>query len=177
MIVPGFLISALTFPGVIIHELAHQIFCILCGLPVYEVKYFQLKNPSGYVVHQASDQPGKIFLTSTGPFLVNTVLGMLTLLPASIELLTFKEYSNPLNLLLGWLGISILMHAFPSTGDAKVMVNRILKNPEVSMLWRILSAPVIGLIYIFSIGSVFWLDLAYALSAGMLIPYLLARIF
>lgn len=45
------------------------------------------------------------------------------------------------------------------------------------MLWRILSAPVIGLIYIFSIGSVFWLDLAYALSAGMLIPYLLARIF
>ena len=69
------------------------------------------------------------------------------------------------------------MHAFPSTGDAKVMVNRILKNPEVSMLWRILSAPVIGLIYIFSIGSVFWLDLAYALSAGMLIPYLLARIF
>ena len=90
MIVPGFLISALTFPGVIIHELAHQIFCILCGLPVYEVKYFQLKNPSGYVVHQASDQPGKIFLTSTGPFLVNTVLGMLILLPASIELLTFK---------------------------------------------------------------------------------------
>lgn len=177
MIIPGFMISILTFPGVIIHELAHQIFCILCGLEVYEVKYFQFNNPCGYVLHRASDNPGKVFLTSTGPFIVNTILGMLILLPASIELLVFKGGSDPLNLLLGWLGISILMHAFPSTGDAKVMVNRILKNPEVSLVWRILSAPVIGLIYLFSIGSIFWLDLGYALGMGILIPWLLAHLF
>ena len=176
MFIPGFLITVATFPGVIIHELGHQIFCMLCGLEVYDVKYFQLKNPSGYVIHQSSDQPLKIFLTSMGPFFVNTLLGILIILPASVELLVFEEYTNVLNLVLGWLGISILMHAFPSTGDAKVMVNRILKNPEVSLIWKILAAPFIGLIYLCAAGSFFWLDLLYAVAVGMLVPNLLVMV-
>ena len=44
MIIPGFIISILTFPGVIVHELAHQICCYICGIKVYEVKYFQFKK-------------------------------------------------------------------------------------------------------------------------------------
>lgn len=130
MIIPGFVISVMTFPGVIIHELAHQLFCMICGLEVYEVKYFQMNI----------------------------------------------DYSNPLNLILGWLGIFILMHFFPSTGDAKVMVARILKNPDVSILWKVLAAPFIGIIYVFSIGSMFWLDLIYAMAMGLLLPELLVRI-
>ena len=173
MFIPGFLISIVTFPGVIIHELAHQVVCRLCGLEVYEVKYFQVQNPNGYVIHQSSDQPFKVFLTSMGPFFINTLLGILIILPASVELLVFNEYNNVLNLVLGWLGISILMHAFPSTGDARVMVNRILKNPEVNVIWKILSAPFIGLIYLCAVGSFFWLDLLYAVAVGMLVPNLL----
>lgn len=170
MIIPGILISVVTFPGVILHELAHQIFCMLCGLRVYEVKYFQAANPCGYVVHAPADRPWKSFLTATGPFFFNTLLGMLILLPASIELITFQEYTNPLNLLLGWIGFSVLMHAFPSAGDAKSMVGSILKNPEVSLVWKVLTAPVIGLIYVCSIGSMFWLDFLYAAAVGMLLP-------
>lgn len=176
MIVPGFIISIITFPGVIIHELAHQIFCMLCGLQIFEVKYFQVKNPNGYVIHEASEEPFKIFLTSMGPFFINTLLGILIILPASVELLIFKEYNNILNLILGWLGISILMHAFPSTGDAKVMVRRILKNPDVSLIWKILAAPFIGLIYLCAAGSMFWLDLLYAVTVGMLVPNLLVML-
>ena len=40
-VIPGFIISLVTFPGVIVHELAHQIFCMLMKVPVYDVKYFQ----------------------------------------------------------------------------------------------------------------------------------------
>ena len=57
MIIPGVLISLITFPGVVIHELAHQILCLLCGLELYEVKYLQLINPNGYVVHESTDLP------------------------------------------------------------------------------------------------------------------------
>ena len=106
MIIPGVLISLITFPGVVIHELAHQIFCMLCGLEVYEVKYFQMSNPNGYVIHESTDRPLKVFLTCMGPFFINSVLGMVILLPASIELMIFREYTNPLNLLLGWLGLA-----------------------------------------------------------------------
>jgi hypothetical protein len=177
MIIPGFIISLITFPGTIVHELAHQIFCYLCGLKVYEVKYFQLKNPSGYVIHEGTDKPGKVFLTSMGPFFLNTIVGLLIILPASIEVVAFEDYSNILNLVLAWLGFSILMHAFPSTGDAKVMVNCILKNPEVRILPKILSAPWIGLVYIGAIGSIFWLDAIYAAAIALALPNLIVHLF
>lgn len=173
MIIPGFIISFITFPGVIVHELAHQLFCYLCGLRVYEVKYFQFKNPCGYVIHEGTNHPGKVFLTSVGPFIINTLMGILVILPASVEIIAFKEINNVQSFILAWLGMSILMHAFPSTGDAKVMVDEILKNPEVGFIPKILSAPFILLIYIGAIGSVFWLDLIYAAAVAMLIPNLI----
>ena len=173
MIIPGILISIITFPGVIVHELAHQLFCYLCGLKVYEVKYFQFRNPNGYVIHEFSDHPGKVFLTSMGPFFVNTIIGLLTILPASIEVIAFEEYNNILNLVLAWLGFSILMHAFPSTGDAKVMVDRILRNSEVGLLPKLLAAPFIGLVYVGAIGSIFWLDAIYAAAVALLLPNLI----
>ena len=170
--VPGIIVSVVTFPGVIIHELAHQIFCRLMRVPVYEVKYFQFSNPCGYVLHEATQDPMKTFLISTGPFLINTLFGMIILSPAAIDLIIFKDYSNPLNLLLGWIGFSTLMHAFPSTGDAKVLVNNILKNKNVNVLVKMIVAPVIGLIYIGAIGSVVWLDAIYAAAIAMIIPNL-----
>lgn len=33
--VPGPVIAAVTFPGVIVHEAAHRFFCDLGGVPVY----------------------------------------------------------------------------------------------------------------------------------------------
>ncbi len=170
--VPGIIISIITFPGVIIHELAHQIFCRIMRVPVYEVKYFQFSNPCGYVVHEATQDPLKTFLISIGPFLINTLIGMIILAPAAIELIVFEDYSNPLNLLLGWIGFSTLMHAFPSTGDAKVLVNNILNNKNVNVLVKIIVAPVIGLIYIGALGSVIWLDAIYAIAIAMIIPNL-----
>lgn len=170
--IPGILISAITFPGVIIHELAHQIFCRIMRVPVYEVKYFQFSNPCGYVMHESTENPFKTFMISIGPFLVNTLIGMIIISPAAIELIIFEDYSNPLNLVLGWLGFSILMHAFPSTGDAKVLVNNIFKNRNVNILVKILVAPIIGLIYIGALGSLVWLDAIYAILAAMAIPNL-----
>lgn len=173
MIVPGILISIVTFPGVMVHELAHQIFCRLMRVPVYDVVYFQPKNPCGYVSHEPAVNPWKVFLISVGPFLVNTLLGVLVVFPAAIELMEFKYYNNILNLLLGWIGFSILMHAFPSTGDAKVMIQCIWKNSDVSVLAKIVLAPVIGLIYVGALGSMFWLDFIYAGFMAMVVPNLL----
>lgn len=175
MIIPGlgFLISIITFPGIMVHEFAHQIFCRILRIPVFRVVYFRVGNPCGYVEHEASEDPLKVFLTSTGPFFVNTLLGIVILTPVAIPIIKFREYGNPLNLLLAWLGFSILMHAFPSTGNARNMVEYLLKNSQVGILPKILAAPVIGLIYAGAFGSIFWLDLIYAGAVAMLIPNLL----
>lgn len=182
MIIPGFVISVLTFPGVAVHELAHQICCRICRIPVYEVKYFRIQNPCGYVVHEPTSNPWKNMITGLGPFFVNTILGMLITCPAyfylwgageRINSFANNEWMSLIYLVLYWLGISILMHAFPSTGDAKSMIESILKNKEVGILPKIIAAPFIGLIYLGAIGSVVWLDLAYGVAMSMILPNVL----
>lgn len=174
--IPGIVISAVTFPGVIVHELAHAIFCKLLKIPIYDAKFFQLSNPCGYVVHEPTDKPLKSLLISVGPFLVNTILGAIIMLPASITLIKFRESGNFLTLLLGWLGISILMHAFPSTGDAEVLISSILKNDQVNFLFKVITFPFIIAIYIGALGSVVWLDALYALGVSMVLPNILVKL-
>lgn len=180
MFIPGILISLLTFPGVIVHELAHKLACDMCGVPVFEVKYFQFSNPCGYVLHASTDNPAKNFFITFGPFLVNTLLGMFISAPAtyflfcagSLQALPSDLLKIPLFILL-WLGISILMHAFPSTGDAKSLFASVIKNKKVNILVKILVFPFVVLIYLGAIGSYIWLDLVYALAIAVLLPKLL----
>jgi hypothetical protein len=71
-----------------------------------------------------------------------------------------------------WLGISIAMHAFPSTGDAQGM-RRAVSSPSASSWARIVGYPVVALIYVGAVGKVLWLDLAYGFAVALLLPRLL----
>lgn len=62
-------------------------------------------------------------------------------------------------------------------GDAKSMVEDILKNKQVNIITKIISAPIIGLVYICSIGSIAWLDLIYAVMVILFFPKLLVGLF
>jgi len=191
IVIPGVLISIITFPGVIMHELSLQIFCRLRRVPVYEVEYFQFKNPCGYVAHEPSENPLTIFLITMGPFIFNTLVGALMLLPASVVMSEFGflhglRYGNvdgdtimrmlP-TLLAFWLGASILMHAFPSTGDAKILVANILRNKNVNIFVRVLVAPFVGFAYLGAYGSIVWLDLGYAILVAFMLPRFIGLFF
>src|SRR4051812_13728881 len=115
--IPGILISIVTFPGIIVHELAHQLFCRWCRVAVFKVVYFQAENPTGYVLHEHPRYKYQSILISTGPFIVNTLVGFFIALPAAVQVYKF-DAGNPLDYILIYLGVSIAMHAFPSTGDA-----------------------------------------------------------
>src|SRR5215469_14392756 len=119
-LIPGFLIALVTFPGIIVHELAHQIFCGLQGVAIFKTCYFRLGNPAGYVVHEPPKYPHQSILIGLGPFLVNTLVGGLIAFPAALPVIRFGS-GDFLDCVLVWLGVSITMHAIPSTGDAKSM--------------------------------------------------------
>ena len=113
MIIPGIVISIVTFPGVAVHELAHQICCRICRIPVYEVKYFQAANPCGYVLHEPTANPWKNLLTGLGPFFFNTILGILITLPAYSNVFGYSSVDGSLgqivklcSYILYWLGVS-----------------------------------------------------------------------
>jgi hypothetical protein len=166
--IPGWLISLLTFPGVIVHEIAHQFFCRLAKVAVLDVKYFRLSNPAGYVIHEIPQKTSQHLLIGLGPLFVNTIAGALIAFPAILPTYTFGS-SNPIDMVLIWLGFSIAMHSFPSTGDAKSIWAAVMR-PGVNAIYKIIAVPIVGLLYLGAIGSVFWLDAIYGVGVIMAIP-------
>ncbi|MGF7059424.1 metalloprotease family protein [Brassicibacter mesophilus] len=172
-LIPGFLISIVTFPGVIVHEIAHQLFCKISRVAVFDVCYFRFGNPSGYVIHEEPKTTKQQILIGIGPFLVNTVIGALISLPAAIPVIKF-ESGNALEYVLIWLGVSITMHSFPSVGDAKSIWKSVRKK-ETPILAKIFGTPIVGIIFLCALGSVAWLDLIYGIAVATLIPNLLIK--
>ncbi|MGV3662403.1 MAG: metalloprotease family protein [Prosthecobacter sp.] len=171
MFIPGILVTIVTFPGVIVHETAHQLMCRLTGTPVLKVCYFQVANPAGYVMHDAPSSGWKHFLISVAPFLINTIVGLLIALPAGL-VAAGKGEAGPLEVFLGWLGISVAMHAFPSVGDAASLWHAI-KAKGAPWLLRIIGFPVVLIIFVGAALSVIWFDAIYAYLICFGLPSLL----
>ena len=163
----GWLITLITFPGIILHEWAHKFFCDRTKVPVYKTCYFRLGNPAGYVIHGSVDSYGKAFLITTAPFLVNTSIALL------IFLVAVNASLGAINYVLYWLGISIAMHSFPSSEDADN-----LWGYSKRAWWRnplaLLGFPVVGLIKLARILSAIWFDLLYAVAL-LILAALLAK--
>jgi len=168
----GCLLSLLTFPGVIIHELGHLLFCRLFGISVAKVCLFRFGNPAGYVLHGEPDNAVQHLFVTFGPFFANTVLGAAIAAPVTIPLRDIHPLL-PWQYVLLWLGISIAMHAFPSTGDAASLWRGILHG-RGSCLARLLAVPFVGIIYLGALGKMVWLDLLYGIGVAVVLPKLAA---
>jgi hypothetical protein len=175
MFIPGPVIALLTFPGVWVHELAHQLFCRWFRVAMFQVCYFRFGNPAGFVVHEPPRTARQNLLIGIGPFFVNTLVGALIALPAVISTIRFESPSG-LDCFLLWLGVSIAMHAFPSTTDA-ASIWASARSPETPLATRLVAAPIVGLIGLGAVGSIFWLDLFYGVGVVMLLPRWLISLF
>jgi hypothetical protein len=171
--IPGILISLATFPGVIVHELAHQLFCRWFKVPVFEVCYFRMENPVGYVIHEPAQKDYQTVLISIGPFIVNTLLAFLIAFPAAMQ---FKfDEANAFDYLLIYVAVSIGAHAFPSTGDASSLWDAVMKSESSSIFSKIIVAPLVGFIYLGALGSVIWLDMIYGVAVSLGLPWMIIR--
>src|SRR5579864_5151355 len=116
--IPGWLIAILTFPGIICHEIAHRFFCDIAGVPVYEICYFRVGNPAGYVQHGPARNLKSAFLISIGPLIINTLLCSLITFAAVIPIFILNATdTGGASILLRWVGFSIGMHAFPRSEE------------------------------------------------------------
>ena len=157
--IPGWVIAAITFPGVMLHELAHKLFCDLFRVPVFEVRYFQFgKSESGYVKHGEPKTFSQSFWISTGPLIINSFVAVV------LAATTMKaELGSYLQVALGWLSISSGMHAFPSTHDAEqiLIASRVARAKGGSILY-LLAYPFVELIDMANGLRLFWFDALYA---------------
>ena len=174
IIIPGWLIAIATFPGVIVHEAAHLLFCKLRRVAVFDVCFFRVGNPAGYVIHEPPTSFTSSFLIAVGPFIVNSLLCVLFCFPAFVPVKVFNQ-QDPVCYFLIWLGISIGMHAFPSTQDASVL----WQTAKVAAArWNplaVLSLPLVIVIYIANLLRVVWLDYLYGIVLGFVLPEILLK--
>lgn len=170
--IPGVLISLLTFPGVIVHEAAHFLFCRLRGVPILDASFFQIKglnDPVGYVVHARAKDFTSTFLICLGPFFVNSILCVLICFPVWIPMQVFNV-EEPFSWFMMWLGVSIGMHAFPSTQDAANVWHQAKAAAKEGDWLARLSLPLVVALWIANLGRFFWLDYAYGIALGVWLP-------
>ncbi|PLX27139.1 hypothetical protein C0583_04530 [Candidatus Parcubacteria bacterium] len=156
--IPGWLISMLTFPGVIIHEWSHKKFCDWMGVKVSKVVYFRFGNPAGYVLHEEPATYKQTFYISTGPLILNTTM---TFLFGYFASQTY--FDSTLYWLFLWIAISSGMHAFPSDHDGKHIVSKSkesIKNGGTVIHY--LAYPFYWLLWTANKLRFFWFDLIYA---------------
>jgi len=166
---PGFILTIVTFPGVMAHELAHMLCCILTGTRVQKVCLFRLGNPAGYVVHSRPATVWRQILIGVGPMLVNTVAGFL------LGFMAWRgKWAGEEQYLLAWLGISVGAHSFPSSGDAKV-IWRAIWGRRVPLSARLIGTPLVGCLLLGALGSFFWLDLVYGIAVTLVLPQMMLR--
>jgi hypothetical protein len=167
--IPGIVIAVLTFPGVIVHEAAHAFFCRLFKTPILEVKYFQFKNPAGYVIHGEAEGIKAQFFITMGPFIINSALCVLFCSAAFLPIWVFSA-TDPIAWFFYWLGLSIGMHAFPSTQDLKVLWRSTKEELKGFSPWAIASLPLIVILYPLNFLRIIWADLGYGIAIGILAP-------
>ena len=168
----------ITFPGSIVHVFMRQLLCRLMRVPVFETVYFTVDIPCKYVGREELP-PGKLFaLICLGCFL-QLLLGAVILAPVSLTMSRFGLLAIPdpwwsaiLNLLMLWVGFSVLIHSFPSAQELKELRGRLLADKEVPGILRALTLPLYA---VMQAGA--WLDVWLGVGFVLLLPGLLRALF
>lgn len=174
-------------PGTVIHEMAHQLFCRLIGVRVHRVVYFRLGSPAGYVIHGAPRHfRGQLAITS-GPLVLNSLLAYAAFVLAASRVamltgvLASSLASSPgvggfmaflsacsgdvaVTVLCLWLGLSIALHAFPSSGDARALWLATGTQLRRGNLLAIVGYPLALLIRLVNLLTLVRLHWAYSVS-------------
>jgi len=169
---PGWLISLLTFPGVIAHEFGHKLFCKQFQVPVFKVCYFRFGNPAGYVIHGEPGSFAQSFFIVVGPFIVNNILAIAAFVVASPQITSY----GITQVIFGWLGCSFAMNSFPSKGDAKNLWAMTKQYAFRNFFSVVIGLPFVIIIYVANLLSLIWFDLIWAVLLYAFVDYFLLKI-
>jgi len=156
IIIPGFVISTLTFPGVILHEMAHKFFCDYYGVAVFKVEYFRISSKAGHVIHEPIFDPDHNAAIGLAPLVVNSIACMVLLTPYVFIWsfgTSFMWQVGFWDMFLIWVGISCGLSALPSKADLKHV------SKDISAVYAFASVTAKGFNFLESLGAMLWMFL------------------
>ena len=106
-----------TAPGIILHELAHRLACLVVGVPVQSVAYFRLTGPPGYVKHATPSRWSTTAVIALAPLAGNATIAAV-LLEYSLATYTGTGIGAvAVGGVLWWVAVAALIHSLPSSTD------------------------------------------------------------
>lgn len=174
---PGEAIALMTFPGVIVHELAHHIACDILNVPVYYTKYFHLWNKrAGFVLHKNTKKLSDNVWIAFAPLILNTFIGVILLFPFfSVKALGtdfITSSASNLYYFTTWLGFSILFNSIPSNQDVENI--RLERSPIMAKLFLGIPILFVKLLNVNYIGGL--LTIGYCGLIGILLPSIIFKV-
>ncbi|MDE6570823.1 MAG: DUF3267 domain-containing protein [Alphaproteobacteria bacterium] len=167
--IPGQVISLISFMGIVVHEWAHKMACHLLGIRVISVKYFSLSG--GYVRHEKVTQPRASICIALAPLVVNTLVALF--MGCILAAMTYWDmHVGWVHALIIYIGVTVGMHAFPSRQDMNnfVELTAELRRRNLNILARIMG----GFFSVLRALSFFWVDIWIAMLV-MMVPTFVLR--
>ena len=131
-----------TAPGIVLHELAHRLACLLVGVPVQSVVYFQLTGPPGYVRHTTPTRWSTTAVIALAPLATNVTIAAV-LLEYSLAVYTATGIGGvAAGGLLWWVAVAAVIHSLPSTTDLETVW-----TATIARWYRLPLAVVVGPVY------------------------------
>jgi len=160
---------ALLAPGIMLHELAHHLLCLLFGVRVQKVVYFRIGTPAGYVVHEEPELYRQIFAIVAGPFFLNSAASVVLL---NLALRQWARATDAAGFALAaamtWLGVSAGLQAIPSRADASNLFRSSTWHLRHGNPFALLGYPVALAIYIVQLARPLAADWYYAVLMAFL---------
>ncbi len=172
--------SYLTFPGIVLHETAHLVMCLLFGVKVTRVRFFRFDGSGGDVTYQSPNSYIKIFFIALSPMVIGSVVSYVllhnTFITPNIDIYLYYIYI--------WAGFCFALHSLPSIQDANSLL-QYSKNLGglFGVIFFIISLPVFVIFWILNnlrgIGlEVFWaLFILYISYNDDIFDFVLSNIF
>jgi hypothetical protein len=169
----------LTCVGGMLHESAHVAACKLFGVPIHEVCYFRVDDPSGYVLYTLPRRYSAQIAIPLAPWLSNTVLASVLFLGVIGGLDRWGlpplawECATQWKILVGysWLGFACAFHAPPSRTDTALAWDATLA--QFPSLGTLCASPLVLTAQLLSHCNRYGLELVYTggLIGGMVTLY------
>jgi len=176
MITLGIILTALTFPGVMVREAAHLMFVRIAKLAIFDVRFLELAPPFGHVQHEHSNHFGAALLETLGPFAINSALCVLFCWSVFLPVWQLRIF-DPLAYLFYWLGLSMGIHALPGAADIKHLWKLAPPAAKRGNLLALLTLPLLGTLRLLEPLRALWPGVAYALALAIAAPLLLVPLF
>ena len=151
-------------PGIILHEFAHHLFCVLTGVKVRKVVYFRMANPAGFVAHEEPELFRQLFAVVAGPLFLNSAAAIVGFNLALRQAVLSEDPAGMAGAaVFAWLALSFSLQAFPSRLDASNLLHGSSRHLIRWNPFALAGYPVALLIYLVQLARPLGSEWLYAL--------------